>query len=103
MDQVIKTIASQINYKELLLNGFKFVYSDNDLSLKLMKNKKQLVIKLDRGRDLYDIIYINQVKQKEGFFMPEIIKESKGIFCDQVSNIIEEWFNFKYINKPEFS
>ena len=32
MDQYIKDIATQINYKELLMSGFKFVYSNKDLS-----------------------------------------------------------------------
>ena len=99
MDQYIKDIATQINYKELLMSGFKFVYSNKDLSLTLRKGKKYLVISLDRGRDLYNI---RKVRYKG---IAEIIEDIKieGLFCDQIADIIEEWFKFNYINKPTFS
>ena len=99
MDQYIKDIATQINYKELLMCGFKFAYSDKDLSLTLRKGKKYLVISLDRGRDLYNI---RKVRYKG---IAEIIEDIKieGLFCDQIADIIEEWFKFNYINKPSFS
>lgn len=99
MDQYIKDIATQINYKELLMSGFKFVYSNKDLSLTLRKGKKYLVISLDRGKDLYNI---RKVRYKG---IAEIVEDIKtdGLFCDQIANIIEEWFKFNYINKPIFS
>ena len=99
MDQYIKDIATQINYKELLMSGFKFVYSNKDLSLTLRKGKKYLVISLDRGKDLYNI---RKVRYKG---IAEIIEDIKtdGLFCDQIADIIEEWFKFNYINKPSFS
>ena len=99
MDQYIKDIATQINYKELLMSGFKFVYSNKDLSLTLRKGKKYLVISLDRGKDLYNI---RKVRYKG---IAEIIEDIKieGLFCDQIADIIEEWFKFNYINKPIFS
>lgn len=99
MDQYIKDIATQINYKELALASFKFAYSDEDLSLTIRKGKKYLVISLDRGRDLYNI---RKLRYKG---IAEIVEDIKtdGLYCDQIANIIEEWFKFNYINKPSFS
>jgi len=99
MDQEIKAIVTQINYKELVVRGFKFAYSNKDLSLTIRKGKKYFVISIDLGRDLYNI---RKVRYKG---IAEIVEDIKidGLFCDQIADIMEEWFKFNYINKPTFS
>jgi len=94
MDHYIKTIAEQINWKELKFAGFKFVYDDKKLSLGVYKGSKHFIIKLDEGRDLYNIRTVRYRK-----FKVVEDKEIKGIFCDQLQDLIEEFFKFKYINK----
>ena len=55
MEEYIKTIANQINWKELKFAGFKFIYDNKELSLGVIKGAKHFIIKLDEGRDLYNI------------------------------------------------
>lgn len=98
MKEEIKTIAKQINYKELVFCKFKFIYDNDKLSLGLYKGSKHFIIELDEGRDLYNIRKVRIRK----FKIVEDIKIN-GIFCDQLSDMIEEYFQFRYINKVVFS
>ena len=93
----IKTMAIQINYRELAFARFKFVYDNDKLRLSVLKGCKTLVIELDEGRDLYNIRKLRH----RNFKMVED-KKINGVYCDQLADIIEDFFNFEYINKPRF-
>ena len=97
MENYIKTIANQINWKELKFAGFKFVYDNDNLSLKIFKGVKHFIIKLDEGRDLYDI---RKIRLRNLDIIED--NEIKGVYCDQLCDMIEEFFKFEYINKVEF-
>ena len=98
METIIKTIAEQINFRELKWAGFKFVYDDKELSLGVYKGAKHFIIKLNLANDLYDI---RKVRTRNYSIVED--KEIGGVFCDQLSDMIEKWFNFQYINKVVFN
>ena len=93
MKDEIKTIAEQINWRELKLAGFKFVYDDKQTSLTLIKGKKYLSIKYDFGLDTYTL---KEIITKKFAIISE--KELQNIYCDQLQEIINNFFNFEYLN-----
>ena len=98
MKEQIKTIAKQINWKELKFAGFKFIYDDGKLNLGIYKGVKHFIVQLDEGRDLYNI---RKIRLRNNSIVEDI--EIKGVFCDQLSDMIEEYFKFNYLNKVKFS
>jgi hypothetical protein len=92
MKQEIKTIAEQIDYRELVLAGFKFVYDDNETSLKLVKGKKQLVIKYNHSTDLY---VLNKITIKKNFDFDSVLMGN--MYHDQLKEQIEDFFKFEYV------
>ena len=97
INEQVKTIATQINCRELKFARFRMSGSNKNMSLTISKGCKSLVISLDLARDLYDI---RKVRTRN----LEIVQDEKlkGVFCDQVADIIEDFFKFEYINKTRF-
>ncbi len=94
MKQKIKTIAEQINYKELAFAKFKFVYDNNNLSLAVIKGQKTLVITYNEALDLYSVRKLKHIKFKT--VQDETIDK---IYCDQLQDIIQNFFKFEYVMK----
>jgi len=92
LSDIQQTIAKQINYKELAFAKFKF--SKLDLNeIIVYKGNKYLSISYNYGSDLYDLKFTQTRKF-------EIVKEEeiKGVFCDQLQEIIQDKFKFEYLN-----
>lgn len=97
MDERIKEIARQINYKELAFAKFKFFYDNEKLSLGVRKGAKQFIITL-KPSDLYNI---RRFKIRKFEIVED--KTEEGIYCDQLCDLIEQFFKFQYINKVVFN
>ncbi len=78
---------------EITENSFRF-------SFKMCRLANQFKIELDEGRDLYNCCFIRQRKfttrdlmnglqPSDGKFRPVVVKEAKGLFCDQVQEFFE--------------
>lgn len=97
MDDRLKEIAKQINYKELAFAKFKFIYDNDKLNLGVIKGSKHFIITLDSSSDTYTIRKVRIRKF-------EIVEDKTidGIYCDQLCDMIEEFFKFEYLNKVVF-
>jgi ubiquitin C-terminal hydrolase len=91
MDDRIKEIARQIQFKELAFAKFKFIYDNEKLNLGVIKGAKHFIITLN-SMDTYDIRKVTIRKF-------EIVKdeEIEGIYNDQLKEMIQEFFNFEYV------
>jgi hypothetical protein len=69
---------------------------DKDI-IHVKKGLKAIKIEYDEGADLYNIEKI--ALKKDYSTSREAIK---GVFCDQLADVIEEYFSFSYLNKPIF-
>lgn len=98
MDDRLKEIARQINFKELAFAGFKFIYDNEKLNLGVIKGAKHFIIRLDLSSDTYEIRRVRIRK----FEIVEDTTET-GFYCDQLCEMIEEFFNFEYIRKVVFN
>lgn len=91
-NQIVNTIMEQISFKQLLLfYRFKFVKL-NDNSLRLHYKHRNLDIIYNEGLDLYNIE--KHIIKGIGEWKTEKIE---GIYFDSLKEIIEEFFNIKYL------
>ena len=97
INKTIKTICEQINSNELRFFGFVLIVNNEENSLTLKKGFKYLTIKYIEGKDLYNIRQFETIK----FRLIEINKLD-GVYCDQLSDIIEDYFKFCYLHKVQF-
>lgn len=78
---------------EITENSFRF-------SFKMCRLANQFKIELDEGKDLYNCYFIRQrkfttrdlmkgLRPSDEKFKPAIVKEAKGLFCDQVQEFFE--------------
>lgn len=69
-------------------------------SFKMCRLANQFKIELDEGRDLYNCYFIKQrkfttrdlmkgLRPSDEKFRPVIVKEAKGLFCDQLQDLFE--------------
>lgn len=89
---ITDTIMEQINWKTLRLNGFEFVRLSN-IALRVYKGNKNLDICYNEGSDLYDL--------KKHTIQPDLTTKTQQvdeIYCDQLADIIAEFFNIKDAN-----
>ena len=98
MNEIVKTIADQINYKELCMAKFKLFFSDEENYIAIKKGFKRLEIKYNMGTDDYTVTK-QTFNRKYGYGNGIDYKEEvlNGIYWDQLKEIIEDFFNFKYI------
>jgi len=92
MDYIIETIMEQINWKTLRLNGFEFVRLSN-IALRVHKGNKNLDICYNEGSDLYDL-----KKHTLKTDLTTKTQQIENIYCDQLADIIAEFFNIKDAN-----
>lgn len=67
------------------------VQGENSLTLKLggVQKINTVVIQYDEGWDLYNIEFWNcRVVTREPFVINEKVKEKKGIYCDEMAQVI---------------
>jgi len=97
MDDRIKEIAKQIQFKELAFAKFKFIYDNDKLNLGVIKGAKHFIITLN-SMDTYDIRKVTIRKF-------EIVKdeEVKGVYNDELCAMIQEFFNFEYVMRRLFN
>ena len=91
--QELEILANQIGYKELHYAKFKLYNNDKDMSIILKKGQKYMKIKYNKGADLYDIT----TYKIKGLAEIKEQKENKGIFAEDLKNIIQEFFKFEYV------
>jgi len=92
LKQEIKTMAYQINAKELKFAKFMLLADNDKTEITIKKGVKFLRIKYNYGSDLYDI-------QKGKIKDFDIIEEDveKGYYNDQLKEIIQSYFKFEYV------
>ena len=97
MDDRIKEIAKQIQFKELAFAKFRFIYDNDTLNLGVKKGAKHFIITLN-SMDTYDIRKVTIRKF-------EIVKdeEVKGVYNDELCAMIQEFFNFEYVMRRLFN
>lgn len=97
MDERLKEIAKQINFKELAFAKFKFIYDNDKLNIGVIKGSKHFIITLDLSSDTYTIRKVRIRKF-------EIVEDKtiEGIYCDQLCEMIQDFFKFEYINMVRF-
>ena len=97
MDDRIKEIARQIQFKELAFAKFKFIYDNEKLNLGVIKGAKHFIITLN-SMDTYDI-------RKVTIRKCEIVKdeEVKGVYNDELCAMIQEFFKFEYVMRRLFN
>jgi len=98
MDDRIKEIARQINFKELAFAKFKFIYDNEKLNLGVIKGAKHFIISLDIASDTYEIRRVRIRKC-------QIVEDTteKGFYCDQLCEMIEKYFKFEYVMRRLFN
>jgi len=92
MKDEVKTIAQQINAKELKFAKFMLLADDEKTEVTIRKGSKYLRIKYNYGTDLYDL-------QKGKIKRFELIQEDwdQGYYNDQLQQVIEDYFKFEYV------
>ena len=88
MNEITKTIAQQINAKELHFAKFMLVSDDKNNAIIINKGVKTLKIKYDSGRDTYIL-----TKLKSGID----IDVQENVYFDDLKGIIEAFFKFEYV------
>ena len=96
MNERLKEIAKQINFKELAFAKFKFIYDNEKLNIGVIKGNKHFIITLN-SMDTYDIRRVRIRKF-------EIVEDKtiERVYCDQLCEMIQEFFKFEYINMVGF-
>ena len=89
--QIAKTILQQLGgNKFIAMTGAKNLgFTDKGLQMKIGRNAKgvtHVIIELDRGKDLYNIEFV-QVRN----FKRKTIKKLKGIYADQLGEIFTRY------------
>ena len=89
--QIAKTILQQLGgNKFIAMTGAKNLgFTDKGLQMKIGRNSKgvtHVIIELDRGKDLYNIEFV-QVRK----FKRKTIKKLKGIYADQLGEIFTRY------------
>ncbi len=89
--QIAKTILQQLGgNKFIAMTGAKNLgFTDKGLQMKIGRNSKgvtHVIIELDRGKDLYNIEFV-QVRN----FKRKTIKKLKGIYADQLGEIFTRY------------
>ena len=98
MDERIKEIANQINFRELRMAGFKFIYDNEKLNLGVIKGAKHFIISLNVASDTYEI---RKVKIRKCSIVEDTTE--KNIYCDELCGKIEEYFKFEYVMRRIFN
>jgi len=93
MNEVIKTIAEQIDWRELHLANFNMGYDNQNDSLTIKKGKKFMTIRYNSGMDTY---IVESGNWNTNF---EITSETDtNVYFDQLKPLIETHFTgFEYI------
>lgn len=87
MNEIIKTIMQQINWRVLHLMSFKFIRMNDD-TLRVHRDNRNLDIKYNYGTDLYDLT--KHTIRKD---LTVETEEVENVFFDQLQNIISEFLN----------
>ena len=92
MNETTKTIAEQVNAKELVFARFNVLTDDENNALHIKKGKKFVVITYNRGSDAYDLRVGSYNKKFE-------IKEEvlEGMYFDSLKDVIQRHFKFEYV------
>jgi hypothetical protein len=91
--QEIKTMADQINARELRFAKFQLLADNEKIQVTVMKGQKFIEIRYDEASDLY-------VVQKGKIKKFDVIKEKavSGVYADQLQGMIQEYFpRFEYV------
>jgi hypothetical protein len=91
MKTEIKTIAEQIDWRELRLAKFKFVYDDNKTALTIYKGTKYMTISYN-----YDTYTIRECIIK-GIGEIKSDKTHTDVYADQLKGFIQDFFKFEYV------
>lgn len=95
MKDEIKTIAEQVDWRELKVAKFKLGYDDNELSLSIRKGNKLIKIAYVPSSDLYTVTKIKKINSQ---YDPKDWEVLKGIYDNQLKEIIEGFFpRFEYV------
>ena len=89
MDGIIGTIMEQIRWDVLLAKGFGLIPM-SDVALVVFKGSRSLCIRYNENTDLYDV-----TKYASGPGKEEEFEETEGVQCDQLVDIIAEYFNLE--------
>jgi hypothetical protein len=92
MNQIQKTIANQINAKELTLANFTLL-TEGENTLHIKKGGRYIIITYNLKNDLYDLrlgVIDHKLKITE--------KTTENLYADQLQDIIQNFFpKFEYI------
>jgi len=103
MNQVVETMLDQINRRPeheplklfTALRADKITYSDKENMLQFaVKGDNEdkinrVVVRYDYGQDLYNIEFWDcRILTREPYIVQDKIEEVKGIFCDQLTDLI---------------
>lgn len=90
ISETAKTIFEQIGgNKVAVMTGCKFIAGEDSLTLKLPQ-AKYLTIKLDIGKDLYEVSYVSKrISSKTGQLVEKELNKLTDIYCDQLIGICE--------------
>jgi len=94
MNEITKTIADQINAKELHFAKFKLMNDDKTNTIYVNKGVKTIQIKYDEGSDTYIL-----TKLKKG----EVVDVLENTYFEDLQNIISEFFKFEYVMERLFA
>jgi len=92
MNEIIQTMADQINAKELKFAKFMLLADENLNQVTVRKGTKFMRITYNESHDSYDI----QKGKIKGFDISEEPVES-GYYCDMLQDAISRYFNFEYV------
>ena len=88
MNEITKTIAQQINAKELHFAKFRLVSDDKNNAILIDKGVKTLKIKYDEGSDTYIL-----TKYKSGVEVDVL----ENTYWEDLKGIICNFFKFEYV------
>lgn len=89
-NEIAKTIFEQIGgNKVLVMTGAK-VYADKDSLILKLPQAKYLTIKLDIGKDLYEVSYVSKtMSKKTGQLVEKELGKLTDVYCDQLIDVCE--------------
>lgn len=91
MKEEIKIMAEQIDWRELNLAKFKFVYDNDKTALTLIKGKKYMTISYR-----YDAYTIRECVIT-GIAEIKSDKTYNDVYADQLKGFIQDFFKFEYV------
>jgi hypothetical protein len=99
MNEINKTTAEQVGWRELAFAKFKLGFSDEQNMISVKKGRKALNIYYNEGTDLYDIEKVTWKDISDFNLKEDFIKTEKitSIYNDQLKEIICEFFKFEYV------